>query len=153
MKIQIELPCKPLVKQYITNRYGNPVRWPHNDFLRSLLVRFLERPDTSHDSEVNIQYYTATVDLPITMGEYERYGNALTPTAIRHINQTVQDIIEEVLFNYLHFYHYCGKMKIKDAIVAFRHAYHFDEEHYSTDAIQKFFYREREKREKVKMVA
>lgn len=148
MAIYIELPCKPVIKQYIANRYGTPVIFPQNDWLYNLLCRYLQRPDTNNDTQVNIQYYTTSVDLPIKMRDYSDFGNALTPTAIRHINQTIQDVIEEVLYNYMHFYHCVAGYQIKDCITAFRHAYHFDEEHYSTDAITKFFQRERARRQK-----
>lgn len=146
MAIYIELPCKPLVKQYIINRYGSPVSFPRNDWVYSLIQRYLQRPDTNNDTQVRLQYYTVTIDLPITFRDYADFGNYLTPTCIRHINQSIQDIIEEVLFNYLHFYHSICGIQIKDAVANFRQQYRFAEEHYSTDAIIKFYQRERARR-------
>jgi hypothetical protein len=146
MKITVELRCKPQVAQYINNRYGTPVVFPHNDFLHSLLIRYLQRPDKEYEQKVTLQHYTKKVQLPITMREYERYGNVLTNTSIMHINQTIIDNIEELLYMYLHFhYRVCG-IPLKLAIQKFRQQYFFPEECYSTDAITKYWQRTEKRR-------
>lgn len=149
MPIYITLPCKPLVKQYLVNRYGAPVKFPQNDWFRSLMVRFIQRPDTEREAMASIQYYTDSIELPILIREYDRFGNCLTKTSIMHLNQSVQDIIEEALYNYLHLYHKQGQMLLKHAITNFREQYNFPEEAYSTDAIHKFWQRESARRKKV----
>lgn len=151
MPIYIEVPCKPLVKRYIHNRYGCPVQFPQNDFLYTLLQNLMVRHETRNDAAINIQYYTCTVDLPITFRDYDNYGNELTLTAIRHINQTIQDIIEEHLYLFISFYHRIAGMQIKDAIATFRQIYNIEEEDYKTDAIIKFYQRERKRREERKI--
>lgn len=149
MQLYVTLPCKPVVKQYIVNRYGNPVKFPQNDWLRSMLVKYLQRPDRHYENKTTLQYYTAQVDLPIMFREYTNFGNVLSRTSIMHINQTVQDIIEEALYNYLNLYHAQAGILLKTAIVMFRNQYGFPEESYSTEAIHKFWQRECARRKKV----
>lgn len=149
MPLYIIMPCKPLVKQYIQNRYGNPVQFPHNDWLRALLISKLQRPGRDHESKLSLQYHTQEIGLPILMREYERYGNELTRTSIMHINQHVQDIVEEVLYNYLHLFHRIAGQSLETAIAGFRTQYNFPEHSYSTDAIKKYWQRASKKRIKI----
>ena len=146
MPILIELPCKPLVKQYIENRYGSPVVFPGNDWLKNMVVKSLTHPNTNYDSQTSLQYHTQKVELPVEFRIYAKKRNTLTRTDIMLINQTVQDLIEEALYNYLHLYHTMANVLLKDAILKFREQYGFPEESYSTEAITKFFQRERKRR-------
>jgi hypothetical protein len=146
MALYVILPCKSLVKQFIINRYGSPVVFPHNDWLRSMLIRYLERPDTEYEHKVGLIRYSQTINLPILMREYERFGNDLSKTSILHINQTVQDIIEEFLFIYIKFHHQQCGMLLHKTIEKFRIEYRFPEETFTTDAINKFWQRQVKKR-------
>lgn len=148
MPILIELPCKPLVKQYIINRYGNPVKFPRNDYLKAMLIKSLTHPNTKEDSHTTLQYHTQKIDLPVEFYLYAKKRNTLTRTDVMLLNQTVQDLIEETLYNYLHLYHHLGGMLLKNAILQFRQQYGFPEESYSTEAITKFWQRTRERRKK-----
>ena len=80
------------------------------------------------------------------MREYERFGNDLSKTSILHINQTVQDIIEEFLFIYIKFHHQQCGMLLHKTIEKFRIEYRFPEETFTTDAINKFWQRQVKKR-------
>lgn len=146
MIIQLEMPCKPLVKQYIRNRYGAPVAFPHNDYLKSMLYKYLCWPNREHDKAVTLQYYTDKVLLPVPYSILNKYGNELTNTSIMHINQTVQDLAEEQAYNFLQFCHIYKKVTILEAVEQFRDAYHFPEESWKTDALVKFYQRTRKRR-------
>ena len=148
MPIFVTIPCKPLVKQYLHNQYGESIAFPDNDWFKSLFLKFLQHPTRQYENNAQIQYYTATVNLPIRFGDYVRYGNTLTKTSIMHLNQAVQDDVDELLYIYLTFFHIKQKMLLKDAIANFRTEYDFPEESYSTEAITKFFQRARKKRQK-----
>jgi hypothetical protein len=148
MPILIEFPCKPVVKQYIINRYGSPVKFPRNDYLKAMLVKMLSNPDTNYDSQTTLQYHTASIDLPVEFRLYAKKRSTLTRTDIMLLNQTVQDLIEETLYNYIHLFHHLGGKLLKETILGFREQYGFPEESYSTEAITKFWQRTRERRKK-----
>ena len=149
MPILIEFKCKPVVKQYIVNRYGNPVKFPRNDYLKAMLVKSLTHPDTNNDSQTTLQYHSAKIDLPIEFRLYAKKRNTLTLTDTMLLNQTIQDLIEEQLYNYIHLYHQLGGKLLKATILSFREQYGFPEESYSTEAITKFWQRTIHRRKKV----
>ena len=113
-----------------------------------MLVKSLTFPDTNNDTQRNLQYHTQKIDLPVEFRLYCKKRNTLTNTDIALINESVQDRIEETLYNYLHLYHVLGGMLLKNAILNFRQQYGFPEESYSSEAITKFWQRERERRKK-----
>lgn len=151
MALLIELKCKPVVKQYIVNRYAqqgqpNQITLPDRDWLKKMIERYLSRPDTNYDTQVTLQYYTERVDIPVPMRFYLDYGTFLTPTATMHINNHIQDLIDELLFEFLKFYTTIAGLQFKNAINLFREIYNIPEEAYSTAAIHKFWQRSRIKR-------
>lgn len=149
----VDMPCKPVVKQYLQNRYGNPIQFPRNDWYRSILLRMLARPNKHYDSTIGLQHYTTAIRLPILYSEFENFGNTLTKTGIMHLNQIVQDVVEEALYNYIELYYVVAKMPLNNTIYNFRVQYGFPEESYSTAAIHKFWQRETKRRKKYKKIA
>ena len=130
-----------------------PVQFSQNDLVRSLLIRFLQRPDTEYEHKLDIQHYSTSIELPILFREYDRFGNTLTKTAIMNINQTIQDIVEEALYNYIQLHHIIGGQLLKNVIPMFRAQYGFPEESYSTEAMNKFWQRENKRRIKAKNIS
>lgn len=149
MPIYVELPCKPIVRQYIINRYGEPVCFPSNDWLKILMINYLERPLKFYDATVSPTHYKCKVMLPINLHIYERHGNVLSNTAMMILNERVQDDVDEMIYLFLNIHYREKGMLLSEAIQLFRNTYNFPEEAYSTDAITKFYYRSRKKREKI----
>lgn len=141
MKLTVRLPCKPVVKKYLINRYGENCTVQKNDWVKQLLLSMLQRKISKYDSEITLQYYTESYDMPLNLDEYLRYGDELSKTAIREINNRIEDDIHNQLFRFLEFYvHVCG-YRLKDSIEMFQTFYAFPEECYSSDAIKKYYQR------------
>lgn len=149
MPFYIDISCKPVVKQYIHNKYGNPVVFPNNDWLRCLFLRCLQRHDTEQDHKFGNLHYTQKVSFPILIREYQRFGNSISLTSVRHINSLIQDIINETLYQYLNLHFKPKERQLLHVIENFRKEYNFPEESYSTDAMIKFYQRERARRKKI----
>lgn len=144
-KLSLELPCKPVVKQYLVNSYGinaqDMVNLPDHDWIRHLLLVLLERNHTRFDKSVNIQYYTEKVLLPISMDDLFRYGHGLSKTGVQIINNRIEDIISQRLHLHLEFFVHVAGYQLKDAIEMFQIKYNFPEEVFPRETITKRYQR------------
>jgi hypothetical protein len=139
--IYIEVPAKPIVAQYIHNRYGNPVVFPSGDWLRALTLNLLISANRNYDSTIKLTSYTINVKLPFTISEIERYGNTLTTTSIFAINNRIEDEIHQRLYIIFEYYHATIGFTIKQTAQKFQEIYNFPETIYSTDNILKQYQR------------
>ena len=114
---------------------------PEGDALKTLIGNHLQRNSQHQDTKVTLQYYTTEVVVPINMEQYDRYGDHLTKTAIRAINNSIEDIIHMQLFQFLEFYVHVANYKLKDAIYLYQALYALPEEVYAFDTIKKYYQR------------
>ena len=139
--LTVQLRCKPIVKHYLVNRYGVSIAMPENDWVKLLIRSHLQRNHAKDDSDITLQYYTTQVSIPINMDVYDRYGDHLTKTATREINNRIEDVIYQQLFQFLEFYVHVANYQLKDAIAMFQTIYVFPEDVYSFDTIKKHYQR------------
>ncbi|MBS1684749.1 MAG: hypothetical protein JSS76_08345 [Bacteroidetes bacterium] len=150
--LYIDLPCKPMVYQYLVNLYPRMdaagvdalIDLPAGDPQLLILYTLLQRNHSHDDAKYTLQYYSRKVRIPVQFEVYERMGIHLSKTAIVAINKRIEDLITERLDMILQFYTSLG-YQLKDAIQIFRTAYNFPEEAYSFDAIQKRWQRHTKK--------
>jgi hypothetical protein len=140
--ILVVVPCKPVVKQYILNRYSDPVIFPKRDWLKLLFHSFLTRAKDNAADKFTLQFYTQSVKFPLSYRNYEHFGNELTNEAIVAINSRIEDEIHQRLFMFYEHFHFTVGYTIKDTARHFQHIYNFPEEIYSIDNILKQFQRE-----------
>lgn len=154
MLFLVNLPCKPVVHQYIVNRYGtdSPLELPAADWLKVLVENLLQRNTGKNDKEINLQYYTSDVTIGINFDAYQRYGDKLSNTAARSINNCIENLIHEDLRLFLpHAVHACN-YTLKDAITLWQGVRAFPEEVYSSDAIKKYYQRSIKPHKKVQKI-
>lgn len=143
MILTVSLPCKPVVYKYLQNKYGTDaiLTLPDDDWIKLLTANMLHRDTAEKDAEITLQYYTKTVKIAINMAAYERFGDALSKTAIRAINGRIEDVIHQQLFQFLSFYVHVANYRLKDAILMFQDMYALQEEYYAHDTIKKYYQR------------
>ena len=137
----INLPCKPVVKQYLVNRYGERSNMPEGEWVKLLLINLLQRSTGEDDKDITLQYYTAMAVIPITYDQFQRYGDTLSKTAIREINNRVEDVIRQQLFQFLEFFVHVANYQLKDAIYMFQEVYALPEDVYAAETIKKYYQR------------
>jgi hypothetical protein len=141
MSLFVTLPCKPVVKQYLINKYGEQCILPEGDFIKNMLLVCLQRNTRHQDSKITLQYYTETINLPINFEIFDRYGTELSKTSIRNINSTIEDIIHQRLYQHLEFYRHVAGYQLKDAIAMFQQLNNFPEDVYPAATITKYYQR------------
>lgn len=141
MQLYITLPCKPVVKQYLVNKYGQQINLPDDDWIKLLIESYLQKNFAEQDSKITLQYYTETVRIPITYKIYELHGDTLTKTSIRAINNRIEDVIHQALYQHMQFYVHIAGYRIQHAIMMFQDMYHLPEEVYARETITKYYQR------------
>lgn len=152
MQLHVTLRCKPVVKQYLINKYGEQLQLPDDDWIKLLIIHLLIRNSAKDDTDCTLEkystqarfefnYFTAEAKLPIIFSDYEKYGDYLTKTATRAINNRIEDIIHQQLYQHLEFYVHVAKYRLKDAIAMFQQIYNFPEDIYTGDSIKKYYQR------------
>lgn len=139
--LKIILPCKPVVWQYLTNKYGTAPQLPDDDWIKLLAVSLLKRNLSKDDKDITLQYYTRQFEIPITLDEFQRYGDVLSKTSIRQINNRIEDLIHQQLYQFLEFYVHVAGYQLNAAIEMFQQMYAFPPEIYTHDAIKKYYQR------------
>lgn len=140
-QIYIPVPTKPIVAQYIQNRYGTPVVFPVGDWLRALALNLLISASRNYDTTIRLSRLSNTVELPFSLSEVEKYGNTFTATSIYCINGRIEDEIHQRLFIFFEYFHAIVGLPIKETAIQFQKHYNFPEEIYSVDNIIKQFQR------------
>lgn len=138
----VTLKCKPVVWQYLINNYGEKLELKKNDWILMLMVSLLQRDSAHKDSEITLQYYTKEVKLSITLEQYDRFGDQLSKTAMRTLNNRIEDVIHQQLYQFLEFYVHVAKYQLNPAIEMFQQLYNFPPEVYTHAAIKKYYQRD-----------
>lgn len=141
MQLNITLPCKPVVKQYLINKYGSQLHLPDDDWIKLLIESYLSKSIAEQDSRITLQHYTQSVSIPISYKTFELHGDALSKTAIRAINNRIEDVIHQQLFQHLEFYVHVAHYKLRHAIIMFQDIYALPEDVYPRDTITKYYQR------------
>lgn len=139
--IYIEVPCKPIVAQYIHNRYGSPVVFPSGDWLKLLFCSFLGAKLSTGKEKHTLGLYTQKVKIPIELWRFNNQDEHLSNEAIAAINNRIEDEIHQRLFIIFEHYHATIGYTIKQTAQKFQELYNFPEEIYSTDNILKQYQR------------
>ncbi len=141
MQLFVPIPCKPVVKQYLINRYGPQLQLPDDDWIKLLIESYLSKHIAEQDTKITLQHYTTTASIPIKWKTYELHGNELTKTAIRAINNRIEDVIHQQLFQHLEFYVHVAHYKLRHAVMMFQEIYALPEDIYPADTITKYYQR------------
>lgn len=139
--LYVTLPCKPVVKQYLLNHYGQNIQLPDGDLVKLLIQSMLQRKSHDQDSKVTYFRYTEEVKIQITYKVYELYGDQLSPTSIRVINNLIEKKIHARLYDFMEFFICVANYQQKDAIIMFQLTHGFTEEIFPFDTIKKYYQR------------
>ncbi len=139
------LPCKPLVKQYLVNRYNitdnGLVQLPAHDWIKHLVKALVEKNFDRQNRYTNMDLFTCKVLIPIGDDDLFRRGGDLSPESVSVINNRIEDIIRQQLYQFLEFYVHAAGMRLNDAVCLFQQIYNFPEEVYRRATILKHYQR------------
>lgn len=84
----VELPCKPNVKVFIEQNYGQPVRFNKDKTLMALIRTLLERNDSRLNwRPINRSIFSDKVTFYISEYDFRQYGGSLSHQAIMDLNR------------------------------------------------------------------
>lgn len=141
LNLKVTLQCKPVVWQYLLNKYGADCILPEQDWIKLLIYSMLQRATDKDAKDITLQFYTKAHSIPISLEVYNRFGDQLTPSAIRQINNRIEDVIHQQLYQFLEFYVHVCQYTLNAAIEMFQQQYNFPPEIYTHDAIKKYYQR------------
>ena len=136
--------CKPYVKQYISQTFGNPADLSTDMELRDFFLHCLKSPKFDHEyrrkEKPESAIYTQEVNIIISEDNFYRCGWALSKTDQmrfgRKIEKEVKQLMRTTISTKLAV---CGQ--IKASIHFFQDHFNFPEDVWSYDSIKKEFYR------------
>lgn len=138
--IDVELPCKPWVANYLQMMYGNPVMMTRKSFLGKYFYRLLSDGDSENDKRtygyIKSNYPTL---LRVTISEraFMRKGFVLTPTLNVEFNDAVEQLIKEHMLNFVFAAVKVGGTKKTDAYNAFVTEFKLNPEVFNLEFVKK----------------
>lgn len=142
------LPCKPYVKRYIEQNFGNPADFSSNKILQHELVRSLKKPNKRLDSRLDyinaVSNYKSKIDMIISEDMFLRYGWMLSVTDVVNINKIIESMVKGFMTTMVGL-SVANGLPIKDSILCFQDRYNFPEEVWPYESIKKDFQRHGQK--------
>jgi len=142
-KLTILLPCSALVKQYLSNKYGNVIVFKNQSHIEKYFAMLVDKQPRKNDNR-QIKY-TESVVIWVDYDMHLRNGTLLTNTSIRDFNMFVEDQIYDLFITSCDVHGKLTNKKryITEAIETFCQMNNFSEEHMSYDAAIKRYQRHR----------
>jgi hypothetical protein len=142
MKFNVTVPVKPYVKRFLENNYGTPVDFKNHPRENEMFQRMLKKPCISNEYMYNdnIQKYCHIVEIVINDRDFYHYGWELSKTDIISFGKYFERNAKMQMRNVVGLYVSLG-FPLNIAIAKFQNKFHFEEEYWSLESIQKDFYR------------
>lgn len=138
------LPCKPYVKRYIEQNFGNPADFSSNKILQHELVRSLKKPNKRFDYKIGysnaVSNYKSKIDMIISEDLFSRYGWMLSVTDVININRIIESMVKGFM-NAMVGLSVANGFPTKDSILDFQDRYNYPEEVWAYESIVKEFQR------------
>ena len=142
--ISIDMPCQRHVAQYLRNTYGCNPRLSKRHHEGLFLLNQLERQRRNLDTEIGA--YDDVVSVEISIDDMERFGHALTPTAIIEFNNLIDDHLKKLFCAHMDALVNHASMKKAVAIRLFQDEYDYPEEAWKYDTLKKYYDRIQKRR-------
>lgn len=138
------LPCKPYVKRYIEQNFGNPADFSSNKILQHELVRSLKKPNKRLDSRLDyinaVSNYKSKIDMIISEDMFYRHGWMLSVTDVVNINKIIESLVKGFMTTMVGL-SVANGYPIKDSIIDFQDRNNYPEEIWAYESIAKEFQR------------
>jgi hypothetical protein len=138
--ITIKIPCKPYVRKYLTNHFGNPADLKSNKCFSYFFRRVLDRNLRRNEKDISLSIYSSEIDICLTEDEFQRFGHFLNKTDISHLNKFFEQYIKEQARLVLSV-HLGYNDNLTYCIQEFQKQFGFTEDDFPTDSIKKDFTR------------
>lgn len=141
----VQIPVDPVVKRYMGNNYLMKRKYvlTTTDVVGDFLIRLLEPPPKWAKIAQFSPERSIWVRIPVG-GLYAR-NNFLRSENARHFNLFVKKLIKHDFFNHMDASVDLNGMQIQRAINEFLYKYEFENTELTFDALQKLYYRHRQK--------
>jgi hypothetical protein len=140
--LQIEIPTKKYIKQYLTVKYGLPATLTRKELEGAFLYELIEDPRSDRDSESGTFNHILTVQLPERV--LMRKGFYLTPTQLSNFNSWMARFIKLEMRKHVDLLLRANpNMEIREAIYDYQKQYDLHDDFFPFDSIKKDYYRYR----------
>lgn len=144
----LTLPCKPYVKRFLINQFGNPADLRKNRYFFNYLKMILERKICHRNSRFHLKKYGKMIyaeELKILIDDdtFSRYGFDLTATSVVDFNRLIEDYIKAQSRLFIFTANSFGQTWV-NAIRDFQDMFGFSEDDFPSDSIKKDLQRHKE---------
>jgi hypothetical protein len=145
----ITIPCKPYVRRYLVNRFGNPVNLKADKYFYKYFQSLLERKVHRDNHRTSFKrygrlIYHEEVDIGITEDTFQRWGYDMNRKAVYDFNAFVEHDIKKQARIFILTLQSVGWKRWR-AIREFQESWGFKEDEYSGEAILQDIKRNAEK--------
>lgn len=143
MTVRLLLPCLPLVKEYLQNRYGTTFALNRKDLEHKLIAKSLNGKRRNRYNW-HATDYTESVVIEMDNDLRKRVGLELTPSEVFELNQLMKKMIYSSLFDYLDISLSLDEdFPISEGILAWCRAKGLSDDVAPLDTMKKAYYRHR----------
>lgn len=137
----LTLPCKPYVKRFLINQFGNPADLRKNRYFFNYLKMILERKICRYNKRIHFKkygkiVYSEEVKILIDNDTFNRFGFDVSATSISAFNGFLEDYIKQQARVFIFASVSFGQTWV-NAIKDFQDTFGFSEDDFSTDSIKK----------------
>jgi len=148
----ITIPCKPYVKKFLINSFGNPADLSYDKHIKKYFLHLLSRRVHRNAARVNFKeygklIYHEEVQIAINEEEFNRYGFSMHRKAVFDFNLFLEGYIKSMTRLFILTCQSFG-MKRMQAIREFQETFGFSEDDYSSENILQDIKRNGEKFQK-----
>jgi len=142
MKFNVTVLCKPYVKRFLENNYGNPVDFRNHPRENEMFSRMLKKPcyDEENKYKNELCLHTHSVEIVISERNFYRHGWELSKTDIvsfgKYFEKNAKMLMRTVISTYISF-----GTPTNVAIVKFQSRFQMEEEYWPFDSISRDFFR------------
>jgi hypothetical protein len=142
--VEISIPVKPFVKQFLENKYGSPAfltaKDPVGKYFQLLLT------NNPHHRDKRGVRYKESIEIHVSSDQFFRYGFSLSATSVVWFNNFLEHLIKSELFMFLDFHVNRQNIPQKKAIELFMDEAGFCEDTWPFETIKKAHNRHRAKK-------
>jgi len=150
MIFKLEIPVTPLVKQWLTKKYGESPVLSTKNALGNCLIYMINKNSTQHDHQIKLSSFPERIVVRLNADVFFRYGHTLTPTSVCHFNKYILEEIYAMLFYGIDLEcRIIPSRMIKDCIENFCTTHELNDDVFSYERAKKAYFRYRKSRNTV----
>lgn len=147
--IEVEIPVKKHLKKFLCCRYSHHHHLSLTNSVGNLIFYMMRNPRVVKQHDQWMAHYPEKYMVKIPsyhLMEFKRIDTNITSLAVVSFNDSVKEIFEAEMFNYIHLMTEFGKEQ-QQAIDSFMQKYGILETDITADALKKSFYRFRKEQD------